>query len=67
MREEGLESHIWCEFYDGTEIDAVTEEIPVIQQIASEVFQVLPDYFDYGIEVPFPLEETIHGRYWGRD
>ena len=67
MREEGLESHIWCEFYDGTEIDAVTEEVPMIQQIASEVFQVLPDIFDYGIELAFPLEETIHGRYWGRD
>lgn len=67
MREEGLESHIWCEFYDGTEIDVAPGELPMIQQIASEVFTVLPDILNYGIELPFPLEETIHGRYWGKD
>ena len=66
MREEKLESHIWCEFYDGTEIDVVTEELPVIQQIAKEVFTELPDVLDYGIHLPFPLEETIHGRYWSK-
>lgn len=65
MRKQGMESHIWCEFYDGTEIDAVNEEIPAIQAISKEVFTVLPDIMELGIQLPFPLEEKIHGRYWG--
>jgi hypothetical protein len=64
MRSQGMESHIWCEFYDGTEIDAVNEEIPAIREIASKAFTVLPDILELGIQMPFPLEEKIHGRYW---
>ena len=62
-----MESHIWCEFYDGTEIDVAPGELEMVQQIASEVFTTLPDILDYGISLPFPLDETIHGRYWGKD
>lgn len=65
MRKQGMESHIWCEFYDGTEIDAVKEEVPAIQEISKQVFNVLPDIMELGIQLPFPLEEKIHGRYWG--
>ncbi len=65
MLEEGLSSHIWCEFYDGTEIDIVKEELPVIQEIANECYDTIPDIFNRGLHIPFPLEEKIHGRYWG--
>ena len=65
MLQEGLSSHIWCEFYDGTEIDIVKEELPIIQQIASECYNVIPDILNRNLTIPFPLDEKLHGRYWG--
>ena len=65
MIEEGLQSHIWCEFYDGTEIDVVNEELPMIRQIAGECFDYIPDILNRDLHIPFPLEEKINGRFWG--
>lgn len=65
MLEEGMSSHIWCEFYDGTEIDIVKEELPMLQQIAGECYDMIPDIFNRDLHIPFPLDEKLHGRYWG--
>ncbi len=65
MQKRGLKSHIWCEFYDGTEIDVAPGELEEIREIAKDAFTTVIDINNTGINVPFPLEEELHGRFWG--
>jgi DNA polymerase-1 len=61
-----LESYVWLEFHDGTELNVMPGEEHEIEDIASCVFQVLPDIYDRGIHLPFPLEKEVHGKHWHR-
>lgn len=61
-----LESYIWLEFHDGTELNVMPGEEHEIEDIASNVFSVLPDIYNKGIELPFPLDKEVHGKHWKR-
>jgi len=67
MWSQKLESYIWLEFHDGTEMDVLKEESPIIDEIAKGVFNVLPDINDIGVHLPFPLDKTVHGYRWKLD
>lgn len=66
MRTHKLESHIWLDYYDSVETDQLREERDIMEAISAECFQELPDVYERGIRIPFPLETTYHGTHWGR-
>lgn len=65
MRTMGLASHVWLDFYDGIETDELKEESHVIDAIAQDCFSTLPDVFDRGITLDFPMDTKSHGKHWG--
>lgn len=62
---QGLESHIWLDYYDSVETDQIKGERKIIDEIAESCFQELPDILNRGIKIPFPMETKYHGSHWG--
>lgn len=64
LRREGLVSRIWLEFHDGIEIDCYLPEKDKVIHLLKELPQEIPDVYDYGVNLPLPLEIKIHEKGW---
>jgi len=64
MWERNLESYVWLEFHDGSELNVHPDEHEAVKEVASTVYQRLPDILNRGIDLPFPLDLDVHGYNW---
>ena len=64
MREQNMVSHIWCDYYDSSELDIYLPELDRLREIIKDMPQEVPDILGYDIHLPLNIELKLHGFNW---